>query len=194
VVVNFTGLGESLKADDIVVIEIGLVKGEYGVVLVQLLEPGGLSWVNHGVFLEFDEHCCVEVRESIFSDFGNVSAVDFLIVERGKEDAVSLVGGKVVDISEISSWRNHVLGNWDVYELFDHKVDNIAEDAFVAMWNCIYTHMWTTNGEHISDFTWHVTFFNDVSGQETTLRESDNVEFSLEIWVGSYLLTSFLSN
>jgi hypothetical protein len=59
VVVNFTGLGESLKADDIVVIEIGLVKGEYGVVLVQLLEPGGLSWVNHGVFLEFDEHCCV---------------------------------------------------------------------------------------------------------------------------------------
>jgi hypothetical protein len=54
--------------------------------------------------------------------------------------------------------------------------------------------MWTTNGEHISDFTWHVTFFNDVSGQETTLRESDNVEFPLEIWVGSYLLTSFLSN
>jgi hypothetical protein len=146
VVVNFTGLGESLKADDIVVIEIGLVKGEYGVVLVQLLEPGGLSWVNHGVFLKFDKHCCVEVRESIFSDFCNVSAVDFLIVERGKEDAVSLVGGKVVDISEISSWRNHVLGNWDVYELFDHKVDNIAEDAFVAMWNCIYTHMWTTDG------------------------------------------------
>jgi len=193
-IVNFAGLSKSLEPDDVVVVEISLVEWENSVVLIQLLEPGGLSWVDHGVFLKFDEHSSVETRESLFSNFGNVAGVDFLVVERWEEDAVSLVGGEVVDVSEISSWGHQVLGDWEVYELFDHKVEGIADNAFVAMWDCIDSHVWTTDGEHISDFTWHVAFFNDVSGQETTLGKSNNVEFSLEIWVGSNLLASFLSN
>jgi hypothetical protein len=54
--------------------------------------------------------------------------------------------------------------------------------------------MWSTGGEHVSDFTWHVTLLSDVSGEKAALRKSHDVELSLEVLVSGDLLAGFLSD
>lgn len=54
--------------------------------------------------------------------------------------------------------------------------------------------MWSTESEQVFNFSWHLTFLNDVSGKKTTLRKSNNVELFCKVWIGSYLLARFFSD
>lgn len=54
--------------------------------------------------------------------------------------------------------------------------------------------MWSSKGKDISDLSWHLAFFSDVSSQKTSLREPDNIELTLEIFIGNNFLARFLSN
>ena len=54
--------------------------------------------------------------------------------------------------------------------------------------------MRTSSSQHISDLAWHLAFFNDVSGQKTSLGQSNDIELTLEVRVLSDLLARLLSN
>lgn len=54
--------------------------------------------------------------------------------------------------------------------------------------------MWSSSGQEVSNLSWHLALFSDVSSEETSLRKTNNVELTLEIWVGSDLSARFLSN
>jgi len=62
------------------------------------------------------------------------------------------------------------------------------------VWDSINTHVWTTSGKNVSDSSWHVARFSDVSSKETSLRKTDDIELTLEVLIGSNLLAGLLSN
>lgn len=193
-VLNLASFGKVLKTDIVLVVEIGGVQWEDISVSVKLLEPGGLLWIDHGVVLEHDKHGSVQTGESLFSDVSELSSRDLLVVHRWQEDAVLLISLHVVDISEISSWCEPVLGKAEVDNSLGQEVDDIASESREAAWNGINSHVWSTGSKHISNFTWHITLLSDVSGKKAALRKSNGVELSLEIFVGSNLLAGLLGD
>lgn len=117
-----------------------------------------------------------------------------LIVESWQEDGLLDVLLHVVHISEVASWSDPVLGPGLVDELLGDGVDDVACEAIEAVWNGINAHVWTTESYDVSDSAWHVALFGDVSGEETALRETNNIEFTVECLVIFNLLARFLSN
>lgn len=191
---DLAGLGERSEADVIVLVEIGGVQLLDFAVGVELLEPGCLLGVNHGILLEHDKHRRVEARESLLSQGCGVAILGLLVVESWEEDAVPLILGEVVDVSEIARWSDSLLGLAEVHKLFDGGVDQSAENATNAVRDGIDTHVWTTDCEHVSNFAFHVTFLDDVSRQKSTLRKTNDVELSLEIRVGGDLFARLLGD
>jgi len=187
-VLNLSRFSEVLKADEVLVVEIGAVQWKDLSVSVKLLEPGGLLRINYGVVLEHDKHGSVHALESIFSDVSEFSSRDLLVVHSWQEDAILLISLHIVDISEISSWCEPVLGKAEVDNSLGQEVRDITSESREAAWNGINSHVWSTGGKHVSNFTWHVTLLSDVSGKETALRKSHDVELSLEIFVSCNLL------
>ena len=193
-VFDFASFGERSEADVVVLVEIGGVKLLNLTVGVELLEPCCLLWVNHGVLLEHDKHGGVQAGESLLSQSGSVAVGGLLVVHGWEEDAVPLISGEVVHVSEVACWTNPVLGEAVVNELLGNSVDDAAEDTADAVGDGVDSHMWTTDGQHISDFSLHVALLDDVSGQESALRETDDVEFALEVGVGSDLFARILGD
>jgi hypothetical protein len=62
------------------------------------------------------------------------------------------------------------------------------------MWDGINTHVWATESNNISNLSWHVTFLSNVSGEETTLRKTNDVEFTSEGLIIFDFLARLLSN
>jgi len=54
--------------------------------------------------------------------------------------------------------------------------------------------MWSSCGEDISNLPWHVALLSNVSSEKTSLRKTNQVEFSLEVLVLSNLLAGLFSN
>jgi hypothetical protein len=130
----------------------------------------------------------VDGGKGIFSKLGELTFGNVLVVQSWQESGALNVGVIVLDVSEISSWSKPILSETGVNDLFSEEVGNVAHDSSETSWDCFDSHVWSTNGEDISDLTWHLTFLSDVSGQKTTLRQTNNVEFSLEIWMSSDFL------
>ena len=86
------------------------------------------------------------------------------------------------------------MGETGVNKLLGNEVDNIAHSTGKAAWDSINTHMWSSKSKNISNLTWHLALLSNVSGKKSSLRESNNIELTLEVLVGSNLLARFLSN
>lgn len=105
-----------------------------------------------------------------------------------------MVNLKVVNISEVTGWDYPVLGNAHVYELLGSPVDNVTEDTGKAVGNGINSHVWTSSCENVSNLSGHVTFLSNISGEKSSLRKTDDVEFTLEVLMFSDLLAALFSD
>ena len=162
---DFLGFVESLKSDQIVLVEVTVLKWHNTLVLVvESLEPFGLLWVDHSVLGEHDEHERVEVRE--FGLFGGTWS--FLIVKLAEEDAGLFVSSQLLWIAEISSWSEVVLDDVHVDEGSGNFIDNRADTAREAVWNVSDTHVWSANGEKVTG-CYTFTVLDDVTGDKGSL-------------------------
>ena len=59
------------------------------------------------------------------------------------------------------------------------EVDKPADDAAETVRNLVDTHMLSTSSEHVINWVFGVTFLNDVSSDQTTLRETEHVEWGV---------------
>ena len=192
---NLSSLVKSLDTNVIILIESGGVQWENSLsILSEGLEPGALLWIDHRVLLEHHKHCLVDVREGGLSQVGEFTLSDLLIVKSWEESGALHVLVVSLDVSEVSSGSKPVLGKAGVNDLLCDKVDNVASNTGKTSWDGIDTHMWSSHSEDISNLTWHLALFSDISSEKSTLRKSHNIELSLEIWVSSNLLAGFLSN
>ena len=156
---------------------------------IELLEPGSLLWIDHSVLREHDHHGTVQIGESGLFHLSDGTRVNLLVVESWQEDGVLLVSLEVLDISEVSSWSKPVLDDWPVDHLSGEPVQSVANEALEAVRNGINSHMWATESNHVSDLTGHIALLDNVSCQETTLGQSNDVEFTVKLLVAGDLLT-----
>lgn len=63
-VVGTARLGQVLQADKVLIVEVGGVEWKELAMLVKLLEPCGLLWIDHSIFAEFNEQCLVYFHKS----------------------------------------------------------------------------------------------------------------------------------
>jgi len=193
-ILDLSSLGEVLKTDEVLVVEVSSVEWEHVVMGVQGLEPGGLLWVDHGVLGEHHEHTTVDGRESLLSQSGIIARGSFLVIHGGEEYRIFLVNLEVVYISKVSGWDYPILGDAHINKLLGSPVDNVTEDTGQAVRNGINSHVWTSSSENVSNLSGHVTFLSNMSGEKSSLRKTDDVEFTLEVLMFSDLLAALFSD
>ena len=197
-VVHLASVGQIFQANVIVIVEVSSVQRQDVLVLsIHSLEPCSLLGIDHSILVEHNQHGSVQARESGLSEDRVVSTKDslwLLVVEGGKEHTIFLILVHVADITEVTSGGDHILDLLDVNQFLGNHVDSLAHDSIRTVGDGIDSHVGSSEGQHVSDGSWHVALLDDVSGKETSLRKSNDVELSLEIFDGCDLLTRFLGD
>jgi len=178
---DLAGFVEGLESDPVLVVEVGLLELEEVSFGVHLLEPLTLVWVDHGVLGEGNEHEAIEGGESLLVE---VALLSLFVVDVWQEAAVLQVGVEVLWVSVVSSWSNHVLDQFKVGSVLSTVVNPLAEDSRLAVWDGLNTHVWSSDREQLLWNGGGVALLNNISGNESSLRKTTNIEVSLEVWVG----------
>jgi hypothetical protein len=188
---DFLGFVHCFEPEGVVDVDWLLFHGDHVALGVKGTEDCGFLWVDHGVVEEFDHHYAVKGGESLLVQGG--LWVVFLVVEEWQEDGVGQVALHMGWVSEVASWSNVFLGELEVNSVLDQVVNDVAEDAREAMRSGFDTHAWRTDGEKVVGCLGGITELSNVSGKETSLGKTDNVEFGVgEMWIGLNFGASFM--
>eukprot|EP00345_Euplotes_harpa_P015940 CAMPEP_0168354936 /NCGR_PEP_ID=MMETSP0213-20121227/24215_1 /TAXON_ID=151035 /ORGANISM="Euplotes harpa, Strain FSP1.4" /LENGTH=147 /DNA_ID=CAMNT_0008366977 /DNA_START=185 /DNA_END=628 /DNA_ORIENTATION=+ len=119
-----------LQTDQVLLVESGVLERSDRPVSLQLVEPRGLSRIDHRVLREHSEEDLVQPGEPVVC----VLVECVFVVQSGQEDRVLLVVADVIRISEISSRPDVVLHQAPVDSEVDDVIDCVTNDSVEAMW------------------------------------------------------------
>ena len=125
---NLACLIESLQSKSIALVEITLSKWQKIHVLVIGLEPLALLGPDQGILTEHHQEQTIHTLESSLLDSLGIG-VTLLIVHPWEEDTAIQVVLIPLDISEIPSWTQVILNDWQVDQLASHSVDHFADGS-----------------------------------------------------------------
>jgi hypothetical protein len=85
--------------------------------------------------------------------------------------------------SEVASRANNLLNVFKIDNLSDNVVNQVTKLSVEASGNVSNSHLWATNRQEVSHGSFHFTLLYDVTSDETSLTQTNNVEFTIEISV-----------
>jgi hypothetical protein len=192
---NLLGFVKGLEADGIGFIPITILKGHDLHEVVKALEPLRLFRVNHGVLIEHHSHQSVDGREASLN-CSLISILSSLIVKEAKEYRAGKISLHMMRITEITSRTNYVLDLSEIDHLANHEVNHLAEFTTEAVRDISYSHVRSSNSKNVADF--HIsmlegTSLSNMTGKETTLGKSSNIELTFESFIGVESFTGGIS-
>jgi len=177
---NLASFVKSLQSDVVVLIEIGILNLCHGSISLHLPEPLSLLGVDNGVSIEHDKHGSIEGSEPLVDGGSHVS----LVVSQRQEYAVSQIFLEVSGISEVTSRAEEVLHNIEVDHIVSNEVNDVAHETSIsAVGDGSHSSMRTSECDKVPDWDLSGTLLNNISSNETSLRQTQDVEFALEILV-----------
>jgi len=188
-VLNLTSLVKGLQSNEIIVVQVSLVGRQDRAILLEFIEPSSLLGEDHSVLREHNEHSTIQGSE--FSD--DVLGEVLLVVSIRKEDAVVKVGLEIIGVSEVASWANVVLDYVEVNKVVCNVVNDVAENATLTVRDLSDSSVWASKGCKVSYFTLHWALLNNISGKKSSLRESKDIEFPLELRIIEHALAGSFS-
>ena len=199
---DFAVLLEILKTEPVVLVDfcvlhVNLLSLTIAVLLGHLSEYLRVPGVDNLVLVEFDKHEVLELHHLFFLLNGKFGVGIDLVVEFRQVAGLLFVVGNVLAISVVSCWSDGALDQWFVSRSTEQFLLEVAEDVVVvdnaglasAFWNLCETHLRRSDGQEVSYFGEMLTsfvldvfaldlaVFDHIAPEETTLTESNDVDF-----------------
>ena len=100
----------------------------------------------------------------------------FLIVQIRQEHRAIKITFEIGGVSEVTSWSNKVLCDFEIDSGVGHFIDDRTEDSWEAVWYFANSHVWAADWEKVVYWELGWTELCDVSSNKTALWKTHGVE------------------
>mmetsp|Transcript_5472 Transcript_5472/g.6015 ORF Transcript_5472/g.6015 Transcript_5472/m.6015 type:complete len:304 (+) Transcript_5472:1289-2200(+) len=181
---HFLCLIQFLQSDPIFLIKIGVFHIDN--LAIDILargipsEPFRFFRNNHSVFTKLNQQRLIEGSQLCGS---SGILLGLLVVKIGQENVLLQISLILAGSFEVGSGTEMFLHQTGVDKLISHPVDYLAESTTGASRNGGNTLMRSTKCDHFGHSTLKFALLDDITSDKTSMRETNDVEFALQIFI-----------